>query len=103
MRENTGKLAGGIFFLFCLCLNSSGCGKDGALLFRELGCINCHSFQGQGGAMGPDLTAVSARMSREEIGRYIKNPEQENPGTRMPAFADLGKGELQAIIDFLDR
>ena len=79
----------------------SGCTYDGDVLFHEQGCINCHRFKGSGGMMGPDLTAVAERQSREWMNQYLANPKRKNPQARMPAFTHLSKHERQAIIDFL--
>jgi mono/diheme cytochrome c family protein len=79
------------------------CTYDGAELFNQQGCIQCHRFQGQGGMMGPDLTAVGHRHDREWMIRYIHNPAAENPRARMPAFPDLSEGRRQAIVDFLTK
>jgi cytochrome c2 len=83
--------------LFFLC----GCTYDGDALFHEQGCITCHQFKGKGGMMGPDLTAVGARRSREWIDQYLGDPKRQYPQARMPAFRDLSKQKRQAIIDFL--
>jgi cytochrome c551/c552 len=79
----------------------SGCTYDGSALFHRQGCIQCHRFQGQGGMMAPDLTAVGQRHDRAWMDRYIQNPAAVDPRARMPAFPNLSEGERQAIIDFL--
>lgn len=77
------------------------CTYNGAALFHKLGCIQCHRFQGQGGMMGPDLTAVGQRHDRAWMVHYIHNPAAVNPRARMPAFPNLSEGERQAIVEFL--
>lgn len=67
----------------------------------EKGCQGCHSFQGNGGNMGPDLTAVGARMNQEEIQQYIKNPSKINSRARMPSYEKLTSAELKALAVFL--
>ena len=79
----------------------SGCADSGRTLFHRQGCINCHRFQGEGGMLGPDLTAVAERRSRSWIDQYIQNPAAENTRARMPSFPHLSRGERQALIDFL--
>jgi cytochrome c2 len=90
----------GILLLF-LPLILCSCAADGGKLFHEQGCIQCHRFQGAGGMMGPDLTAVADRRSDEFIAHYIHNPKASNPRARMPAFSRLSKRERMAIIAFL--
>lgn len=79
----------------------AGCSADGEALFQSKGCSNCHSFQGQGGRMGPDLTAVSRRMNSNEIREYLKNPRNKYPQTRMPSFEKLSGAELRGLADYL--
>jgi mono/diheme cytochrome c family protein len=38
-----------------------GAADRGAVLFRERGCIRCHRAGGEGGTVGPNLTAVAPR------------------------------------------
>jgi len=75
---------------------------DGAELFRTRGCIGCHSFKGRGGAIGPDLTAVTHRRSRGWIRDQIKNPRLHNPNTVMPSFSQLSWREVNALINYLN-
>ena len=82
-------------------LTVAGCASNGEALFHDQGCIHCHRFQGKGGMMGPDLTAVTDRRSDESINRYIHDPTASNPHARMPAFPQLSKWERSAIIAFL--
>jgi len=74
---------------------------DGARLFREKGCINCHSYKGQGGETAPDLTAVTERRSKSWIRRQVRDPKSHNPNSAMPAFKDLSNREINAIIKYL--
>lgn len=82
-----------------------GCAQfhDGRVLFEQEGCRTCHSFQGSGGSMGPDLTAVRNRRNEEWILAYLENPRQLNPAARMPAYAHLSLGQKKALIAFLDQ
>jgi len=100
---NRARLHGapGLTLLVGAMLTVAGCTANGAALFHEQGCIQCHRFQGEGGMMGPDLTAVSERRSDNYIVHYIHNPKASNPRARMPAFPHLSKQERLAIIAFL--
>jgi putative heme-binding domain-containing protein len=40
---------------------------SGREAFEDTQCLACHRFQNQGGAVGPDLTAVGSRFSRRDI------------------------------------
>ncbi len=74
---------------------------DGAAIFRNEGCINCHSFKGKGGELCPDLTAVTQRRTEDWIRDQIRNPKQHNPTSMMPSFSQLSRREVNAIIKYL--
>ncbi len=50
--------------------------ERGKTLFRETGCAACHAFQGDGGAVGPDLTLLGGRFSVREIIESITEPSK---------------------------
>lgn len=50
--------------------------ERGKSLFRETGCVACHAFQGDGGAVGPDLTLLGGRFSVREIIESITEPSK---------------------------
>ena len=47
----------------------------GRSLFVDKGCVQCHKVGGTGGALGPDLVAMSARRSPVEFAAAIWNKE----------------------------
>ena len=49
---------------------------NGRRLFTEAACIVCHSFQGEGGLGGPDLTSVSGRYTPVDLLENILNPDK---------------------------
>jgi putative heme-binding domain-containing protein len=50
--------------------------EKGAALFRETGCVVCHAFKGEGGAVGPDLTLLGGRFSVREIIESMTEPSK---------------------------
>jgi mono/diheme cytochrome c family protein len=54
------------------------------MLRERLPCRGCHRLEGQGGIVGPDLTAIADRRSAEFIFRMITNPQATLEGSRMP-------------------
>lgn len=51
-------------------LDQVGSGRDfgrGKKIFNDAQCIACHRYGDQGGAVGPDLTAVSTRFKRQDL------------------------------------
>ena len=54
-------------------LETSGDATRGRALFAE-DCAGCHQVRGQGGALGPDLTAIGATRSREALTTALREP-----------------------------
>jgi len=68
--------------------------QDGRVLFFRYGCASCHGLNGQGAAVGKDISDASANR----ISRQVRL----GPKT-MPAFLDgvLPESDLQKLIAFL--
>jgi putative heme-binding domain-containing protein len=49
----------------------------GRSLFAAANCFGCHRFNNEGGASGPDLTAVSGRFSIRDLLESIVDPSKE--------------------------
>jgi mono/diheme cytochrome c family protein len=58
--------------------------KAEALLNDALPCLGCHSLNGVGGKLAPDLTTVGERRDAPYIARVIADPQGTVPGTLMP-------------------
>ena len=52
---------------------SISAGRD---IFRKVGCVQCHRFGGSGGAVGPDLTGIAARLKKRDILEAILDPSK---------------------------
>jgi putative heme-binding domain-containing protein len=50
--------------------------ENGKGLFSATGCVACHSFQGEGGMAGPDLTSAGGRYSGADLLDNILNPHR---------------------------
>ncbi len=66
-----------------------------------MSCVQCHVFAGEKslGLPAMDLAFMPQRLQREWFGRYLLNPAQLRPGTRMPQFWPEGKSVRQDILD----
>ncbi len=78
---------------------------EGARLFAESGCLNCHVYSGSGGQNlgAPELTeeGLKGRGIEWQVA-HLENPSSKVPGSPMPAFADLGRENLVKIATFLE-
>ena len=78
---------------------------EGAKLFAVSGCLNCHTYLGNGGHNlgAPDLTAEGAKNKGIDFQvRHLENPAAVNPGSPMPSFAGLGTERLTQLAHFLE-
>jgi mono/diheme cytochrome c family protein len=58
--------------------------KAEALLRDHLPCLGCHTLNGTGGKVGPDLTTVRTRRSAEYIASIVSDPARVVPAAAMP-------------------
>jgi ubiquinol-cytochrome c reductase cytochrome b subunit len=74
---------------------------QGAALFQNKDCRNCHALDGIGGKRGPDLTAVGTRLTR---GQLIDQVSNGTPGGgNMPAYGkQISPAEMAALVAFLE-
>lgn len=77
---------------------TSGPVFDGARVFQEKGCINCHLVDGHGGRRGPDLSEIGDQLKRSDMIIRIVNG-----GVNMPAFGStLKPKEIDDLVAFLE-
>lgn len=72
----------------------------GQHLYTELRCAYCHSIQGRGGVLGPDLTTIGAKRDREWLIVHFQNPQNIVPGSKMPKL-NLLPEEAEALAAYL--
>lgn len=74
----------------------------GERLFEQLGCHGCHLVQGYDGLekIGPYLKLASAKLDPSWAVRWIINPHQFRPHTRMPNFM-FSRDQAVAIAAYL--
>ena len=74
----------------------------GEKLMRQLDCYQCHGIGDEGGDVGPDLTNVRLRRSKEWLFQWLDDPSFIRPATGMPAFTWKSYQEINDIIAYLD-
>ncbi len=75
--------------------------RKGRDVYEAQGCGACHMIDGEGGAAGPDLSAIGSTRDPAWLTRFIRDPEAVKPGSPMPPSKDLPAGELDALVRYL--
>jgi len=71
--------------------------RQGALVFHNKQCINCHSIGGAGGLRGPALDSVATRLTADQLVRQVI----QGSGN-MPAYGkNLNPSEVAALVAFM--
>jgi cytochrome c oxidase subunit 2 len=83
----------------------------GRAVFFATACVNCHTIRGTParGTFGPDLTHLMSRATlgagvvantRENLARWVSDPDHIKPGALMPAM-NLSDGDVDAVVTYL--
>ncbi len=91
---------------------AAGAAANGAEVFREKNCVNCHSISGLStkGRVAPDLTHVGSRTTlasgsfantHENLESWLKNPQSMKMGTRMPDIG-LETDQIKDLTAYLE-
>ncbi len=71
---------------------------QGAIVFQNKQCRNCHSLAGTGGQRGPAIDDVATRLTRDQLIRQVIQG-----GGNMPAYAkQLSPPEVTALVAFME-
>jgi ubiquinol-cytochrome c reductase cytochrome b subunit len=71
---------------------------QGALIFQDKQCRNCHSLEAAGGMRGPALDDVATRLTEDQLIRQVIQG-----GGNMPAYGkNLAPAEVTALVKFLE-
>ena len=77
--------------------NCSPLERQGALVFQNKQCRNCHSIGGSGGMRGPALDSLATRMTEDQMIRQVLQG-----GGNMPAYGNtLSPAQTSALVSFL--
>src|SRR5438067_1608434 len=61
-------------------------------------CAGCHGTNGNGGELGPDISARVPARTDEDLATLL---HQGVPAAGMPAFASLAETDVRRLITFL--
>jgi len=69
---------------------------------NEMNCFSCHTINGRGGDMAPDLTWEGSAVQRKWLVAFLKNPNTLRPALirRMPKF-NLTDAEAETLADYI--
>ncbi|HEV2135588.1 MAG TPA: cytochrome b N-terminal domain-containing protein [Terracidiphilus sp.] len=71
--------------------------REGAVVFQDKQCRNCHSIGGSGGQRGPALDDIATRMTPDDLRFKVVTG-----GGNMPAYGkNLSPPEIEALVSFL--
>jgi ubiquinol-cytochrome c reductase cytochrome b subunit len=72
--------------------------RQGAIVFQEKQCRNCHQIGGLGGRRGPSLDEVATRLTEDQLVRQVTQG-----GGNMPAYGKtLSPAQITALVVFLE-
>ena len=74
--------------------------KAESLLRDQLPCLGCHTLDGKGGMLAPDLATVRSRRDAVYIARVVTDPQATVPGTLMP-HTPMPQGWRALIVRYL--
>ncbi|ODS31760.1 MAG: putative cytochrome c [Candidatus Scalindua rubra] len=78
--------------------------QRGRSLYNSSRCVICHPREGKGGAVksvyAPDLTKVAIKISKDWLARWVKNPREYHPETKMPHFRFTDK-EIEDLVAYM--
>ncbi len=88
--------------------------STGAQLFKSNGCIACHTIDGSGGAVGPNLSHVGSQRSLSWIKTQIVTPGKhfasgstvtingESYMAIMPNYKRMPKSQVDTVAKYLE-
>ena len=74
--------------------------EAGRKSFMDGGCYGCHIVDKMGTPIGPDLSHVGVKYSKEYLQRWLRDPSAQRPNAHMPAF-ELTDEQVRALANYL--
>ena len=79
---------------------SSG-SSAGQQFYEAQNCDACHKIAGKGGAVGPDLTDVGERLSRDKLVHLVQSLKSGKNDKMPPLPPETTDHQLNDLVDFL--
>lgn len=79
----------------------AGSRPEAPLVFQQL-CTACHQLGGKGGSIGPALDDVGARLDKDFLTKWLKDPMSVKPDTKMPKLP-LTDEQVEELTTFLGK
>ncbi len=74
--------------------------SQGQRLYFDLKCAYCHSINGKGGRLGPDLAKVAGSEKDEWLIKHFRDPQSVSPSSTMPKL-NLMDDEIKALVAYV--
>ncbi|MFQ5862647.1 MAG: c-type cytochrome [Candidatus Brocadiales bacterium] len=72
----------------------------GGLIFRESRCVTCHTIEGKGGYISPELELITTKVSRKWAYNWLRKTHYFDFKTKMPQFGFTPEQAI-SVIDHL--
>lgn len=63
-------------------------------------CTACHSLEGAGGKVGPNLDGIGSKRDADYLSKWLHDPQTIKPGTTMPKLP-LSESDITELTQFL--
>ena len=73
---------------------------QGRMVFRDQGCYGCHTAEGMGTPIGPDLSKIGTKHDQAYLTGWLRDPAMQRPRAHMPKI-QLTETEVQALAAYL--
>ena len=74
--------------------------EQGQRYFMSNGCYGCHTVGKMGTPIGPDLSKVGAKYSRDYFERWLRDPSAQRPSAHMPTL-ELSPEQVTELAAYL--
>jgi cytochrome c553 len=74
--------------------------EQGQRSFMNSGCYGCHTVGKMGTPIGPDLSKVGAKYSRDYLERWLRDPSAQRPNAHMPTL-ELSPQQVTNLAAYL--